>query len=71
MKPGWLKVARAVLYAMGLVRAQTQRTCPNPTCPLKMNKTDTETVIKKPKLTQDEMIKRQQEMYKKNHPHGH
>lgn len=65
MSRGWIPILRDLLALGKEVQQKTQRVCPNVNCPLRQNRPATE-----PVATQDEMIRRQKELFKRNHPNG-
>jgi len=62
----WLQIARMALELLRAVRDKTQRQCPNPDCPLKLGKQP----VSITKASVDEQVRRQRDLYAKNHPKG-
>lgn len=64
----WLEFIREALALYRAFQDKTRKVCPNKSCPLNMN-TPKGTPSKKV-LTQDELVRKHREQYKRNHPNG-
>jgi len=60
----WIKIFRMALELSRAIHEATREECPNVNCPLGYNK---KKVVER-KLTQDELIRKHEEMYRRNHP---